>query len=166
MSGVQLVFCSLSPYDEETLGCRCTTEQQNCYRFYQLLPKHVVVPGYNNHTRKNHMLSIWDGKVLLMDKTSVKQLEMLTKTFVNHFGFSSPEFVHQQYIRTQHTHTHTTPQVALGQTIFQIRYENDVACWHVTKKEGWGWGVSKVYLKQSLVSHFNNHQELFAGKLT
>lgn len=106
MSGVQLVFCSLSPYDEETLGCRCTTEQQNCYRFYQLLPKHVVVPGYNNHTRKNHMLSIWDGKVLLMDKTSVKQLEMLTKTFVNHFGFSSPEFVHQQYIRTQHTHTH------------------------------------------------------------
>ena len=104
MSGVQLVFCSLSPYDEETLGCRCTTEQQNCYRFYQLLPKHVVVPGYNNHTRKTHMLSIWDGKVLLMDKTSVKQLEMLTKAFVNHFGFSSPEFVHQQYIRTQHTH--------------------------------------------------------------
>ena len=104
MSGVQLVFCSLSPYDEETLGCHCTTEQQNCYRFYQLLPKHVVVPGYSNHTRKNHMLSIWDGKVLLMDKTSVKQLEMLTKTIVNHFGFSSPEFVHQQYIRTQHTH--------------------------------------------------------------
>lgn len=72
--------------------------------FTNFSPKDVVVPGYN--MRKNHMLVFGMAKNCLMDKTSVKYPSAMLQTFVNHFGFSSPEFVHKQFVRTlQYTQT-------------------------------------------------------------